>query len=63
MPNYSYQCVECNNEFEKYFSYKEELKDYIPCTKCKGKSKRKVSLSPIIYKGSGFYTTDKEKSL
>ncbi len=56
MPRYDYECQDCGNTFELKQSF-----DSAPvgtCPQCSGTSKRKFHAVPIIYKGSGFYTTD-----
>ena len=56
MPRYDYECTECGHTFELKQSF-----DSAPegtCPNCSGYSKRKFHAVPIIYKGSGFYTTD-----
>lgn len=56
MPRYDYQCLSCGHKFELRQSF-----DSVPradCPECEGVSKRKFYAVPIIYKGSGFYTTD-----
>lgn len=57
MPTYDYECTECGYIFEKFQSMKETpLKE---CPKCDGRVKRHIGTgSGIIFKGSGFYTTD-----
>ncbi len=57
MPTYEYECCECPNRFEVFQKMTEEhLKD---CPKCKGEVRRLVGIgSGVIYKGSGFYTTE-----
>ena len=63
MPTYEYICDNCNHEFEKFQSIKDE-----PLTKCPecGKNKLRKVISGgagVIFKGSGFYQTDyKNKS-
>jgi predicted nucleic acid-binding Zn ribbon protein len=32
------------------------------CPECQGKARRVIHSVPIIFKGSGFYTTDNRKS-
>ena len=57
MPTYEYECCECPNRFEVVQKMTEEHLKY--CPKCKGKVRRLVGTgSGIIYKGSGFYTTE-----
>ena len=57
MPTYEYECCECPNRFEVFqWMTDEHLKN---CPKCKGKVRRLVGTgSGVIYKGSGFYTTE-----
>ena len=57
MPNYEYECCDCPNRFEVFQKMTEEYLKH--CPKCKGKIRRLVGLgSGVIYKGSGFYTTE-----
>jgi putative FmdB family regulatory protein len=61
MPTYDYECRSCHHTFEAFQSIKEEpLKK---CPKC-GKSVRRLFGGGlgIIFKGSGFYTTDNKRS-
>ena len=57
-PTYDFKCEACNNSFEKWLSIKDEK---IPeCPYC-GSTKVKKLISAgsgIVFKGSGFYTTD-----
>ena len=58
MPTYDYVCDACKHEFELFQSIKEEPKKQ--CPKC-GKKKLRRLIGPgaaIVFKGSGFYTTD-----
>jgi putative FmdB family regulatory protein len=56
MPIYEYECASCG-VFEQKQSIKEDaLKE---CPTCKGEVRRLISRNVgVIYKGSGFYTTD-----
>ena len=57
MPVYTYRCESCGVQFERQQSYTEApLK---VCPECRKRSLKKV-ISPvrIIFKGSGFYSTD-----
>ncbi len=56
MPRYDYRCVECDNYFELRQSFSEAGKG--TCPKCSGEGRRVYHAVPVIYKGSGFYTTD-----
>lgn len=56
MPLYDYECVSCGNVFELRQSFDADPEGV--CPRCAGISRRKFHAVPIIYKGSGFYTTD-----
>ena len=56
MPRYDYRCVECDNHFELRQSFSEAGKG--KCPLCSGEGQRVYHAVPVIYKGSGFYTTD-----
>ncbi|MDR1307890.1 MAG: zinc ribbon domain-containing protein [Treponema sp.] len=58
MPTYEYECKSCGHSFEAFQSMTEEpLKE---CPRC-GKEVRRLinGGGGIIFKGSGFYVTDK----
>ena len=60
MPTYEYECTKCGHNFEVFQSMSDEpLKT---CTKC-GKEVRRLIFggAGVIFKGSGFYVTDKGK--
>ena len=56
MPIYEYECVSCNHRFELKQGFDAEPTE--SCPKCQGLSRRKFHAPTVIYKGSGFYTTD-----
>ena len=56
MPIYEYECVSCNHRFELKQGFDAEPTE--SCPLCQGLSRRKFHAPTIIYKGSGFYTTD-----
>ena len=56
MPLYDYRCTNCGHVFELRQSF--ESVPEADCPKCENKARRKFHAVPIIYKGSGFYTTD-----
>jgi len=60
LPLYDYQCTACGHSFELRQSFDSDPK--ASCPECQGDSRRKFSVVPVIYKGSGFYTTDYKKS-
>ena len=58
MPTYEYECKSCSHNFEVFQSMSEQpLKD---CPEC-GKEVRRLIFggAGVIFKGSGFYVTDK----
>ncbi len=62
MPTYDYECRSCRHTFEAFQSIKEEaLKK---CPKCGKSSLRRLfgGGMGIIFKGSGFYSTDNKRS-
>ncbi|MDR0322172.1 MAG: FmdB family transcriptional regulator [Treponema sp.] len=61
MPTYEYECKSCSHTFEVFQSMSDApLKD---CPEC-GKEIRRLIFggTGVIFKGSGFYVTDKGKS-
>ena len=56
VPIYEYQCVSCNNRFELKQGFDAESTE--PCPVCQSSSRRLFHIPAVIYKGSGFYTTD-----
>ena len=56
MPRYDYRCESCKNEFELVQTFAEAGKG--TCPTCSGAGQRVFHAVPVIYKGSGFYTTD-----
>jgi len=60
MPTYEYECRECSHNFEAFQAMSDEpLKT---CPEC-GKEIRRLIFggTGVIFKGSGFYVTDKNK--
>ena len=56
LPTYDYRCPNCAHVFELRQSFHSE--PVADCPKCNHKSGRLFHSPAIIYKGSGFYTTD-----
>ena len=56
MPRYDYECLSCDNVFELRQGFDAEPVGV--CPDCGKTAKRKFHPVPVIYKGSGFYTTD-----
>ena len=56
MPIYGYRCANCGHQFEIQQRMSDEpLK---VCPKCQGKLTKILYPTGVIFKGSGFYTTD-----
>jgi putative FmdB family regulatory protein len=61
MPTYDYECTACGYNFEVF----QKISDtpLTECPQCKKRVKRLIGGGTgIIFKGSGFYTTDYKKS-
>lgn len=56
MPIYVYKCDKCSNQFELKQGFDAESTQ--PCPECDGIGKRQFYSPAVIYKGSGWYTTD-----
>ena len=60
MPNYDYECQDCNHVFEVFQQMTDER--LTECPECKGKLERLIGGGAgIIFKGSGFYVNDYKK--
>jgi putative FmdB family regulatory protein len=60
MPTYEYECQKCGHRFELFQSIKDAPKK--TCPECKGRVKRLLGTGAgLIFKGSGFYSTDYRK--
>ncbi len=59
MPIYGYRCRTCGHEFEVLQKMSDApLKT---CPKCSGQLAKMVYAAGIVYKGSGYYSTDYNK--
>ncbi|SRR6266496_56537 len=65
MPTYEYICSKCEHQFDIFQSITEQPLTVCPKEKCsrkrwgRGRVKRSIGTGAgIIFKGSGFYTTD-----
>ena len=61
MPTYGYECKSCGYTFDVFQSMKDDpIKE---CPECKKSVRRLINGGTgIIFKGSGFYATDKSSS-
>ncbi|MGE5249374.1 MAG: FmdB family zinc ribbon protein [Bacteroidota bacterium] len=61
MPVYTYRCENCGIQFDRQQSFHDEPLKI--CPECRKKSLKKV-IAPvgIVFKGSGFYSTDHRSS-
>jgi putative FmdB family regulatory protein len=61
MPTYEYECTKCGHTFDAFHSIKDA--PLSSCPKCRGKLRRLIGGGMgVIFKGSGFYTTDYKRS-
>ncbi len=58
MPVYEYRCSQCRHQFEQY----QPVGGPAPvCPRCGGETRKVYSSVGLIFKGSGFHTTDYRK--
>ncbi len=61
MPTYDYECTKCGHTFEAFQRMSD--KPLARCPKCGSALRRLIGSGlGVIFKGSGFYTTDYKKS-
>ena len=61
MPVYTYRCENCGVQFERQQSFNDQ--PLTRCPECNHKTLRKVYTPVgIVFKGSGFYSTDHRSS-
>lgn len=60
MPTYEYACESCGNRYEKRESFSASPRQ--KCPKCGRQAQRVIFAPPIVFKGSGFYSTDNRSS-
>jgi putative FmdB family regulatory protein len=62
MPTYDYACDACEHKFEQWQSFHDEA--LTKCPQCKKKKLRRLfgGGAAILFKGSGFYETDYNRS-
>ncbi|HJN15446.1 MAG TPA: FmdB family zinc ribbon protein [Armatimonadota bacterium] len=61
MPIYEYECNKCGLRFDVMQSFNDAPVKTCEGDACKGRVRKVLSPPTIIYKGSGFYTTDNAK--
>ena len=61
MPRYTYECTKCEHSYEKLEGW--DAKPRQRCPKCRAVSQRIPMAPMIVFKGSGFYSTDNKRSL
>ena len=62
MPTYDYVCKECGHAFEEFQSMSSEFLTVCPSCGKPALKRLMASGSGMIFKGSGFYSTDYKKS-
>lgn len=56
MPIYDYLCASCGNRFEVRQGFSDD--PGAPCLKCQGAAQRVMHPVGIVFKGSGWHSTD-----
>lgn len=59
MPVYEYRCTRCQHTFERYQMVGEAAPE---CPECGGAARKVYASVGLIFKGSGFHTTDYRKT-
>ena len=60
MPLYTYECKNCGVRFERRQGFDDA--PITICPECEGKVHRLIQPAGVIFKGSGFYSTDHRSS-
>lgn len=58
MPIYEYECQKCGHHFDVLQSFSDPEVKTCRRNGCRGRVRKVLSPPTVIYKGSGFYTTD-----
>jgi putative FmdB family regulatory protein len=61
MPTYEYICKTCGKSFERHLHFSDDI-DHVTCPLGHVNTKRVFARPSIVFKGSGFYTTDSRKA-
>jgi putative FmdB family regulatory protein len=59
MPTYQYACVECSEALEAVQKFTDEA--LTTCPSCSGRLRKVFGAAGVIFKGSGFYSTDSRR--
>lgn len=59
MPIYEYLCTRCDHRFERLQPVGSPPE---PCPRCGGTTRRLLGTVGLVFRGSGFYTTDYRRS-
>ena len=57
MPTYQYRCTECFDELEVVQKFTDNA--LTTCPECSGDLRKVFNAVGVVFKGSGFYATDK----
>lgn len=60
MPTYEYACQKCGHQFEVFQSFSARPKR--KCEECGGPLRKVFHPAGVVFKGSGFYSTDSRSS-
>lgn len=60
MPTYQYRCTECRNDLEAFQKFTDD--PLTICPNCGGALRKVFGRVGVVFKGSGFYSTDSRKS-
>lgn len=60
MPTYEYRCASCGNAYEKREGFDAPARQ--KCPACGKRAARVLRAPSVVFKGSGFYATDKRGS-
>ncbi|HSS60253.1 MAG TPA: FmdB family zinc ribbon protein [Candidatus Limnocylindrales bacterium] len=60
MPIYGYRCTKCGHQFEVFQRMSDASVE--TCPKCQGEVTRVLFPSGVVFKGSGYYSTDYKDS-
>ena len=61
MPRYVYECEKCAHSYEKMEGW--DAKPRQRCPRCNAMAQRIPAAPAIVFKGSGWYSTDNRRSL